>query len=126
MKAVYTWDSNNLYIPSANKIVPDDYQLSGNETFDKPKDAQGHGLIMPIKRSGGQTGQWVGLTQEEYSKAHPAVPEQPSEDAQAMNQLGLQVATVMGQIKDLNKAVNELGLQFAKSQTDTKTENGGK
>lgn len=125
MKAVYTWDSNNLYIPSANKIVPDDYQLSGNETFDEPKDAQGHGLIMPIKRSGGQTGQWVGLTQEEYSKAHPAVPEQPSEDAQAMNELGLQVATVMGQIKELNKAVNELGLQFAQSQTDNKAENGG-
>lgn len=125
MKAVYTWDSNNLYIPSANKVVPNDYQLAGNETFDEPKDAQGHGLLMPIKRSGGQTGQWVGLTQEEYAEAHPAVPEKPSEGAQAMNELGLQVASVMGQIKELNKAVNELGLQFAKSQSDNKTENGG-
>lgn len=123
MKAVYSWDSNGFYIPSANRPVPDDYELSGNETFDAPIDANGHGLLMPIKR---QSGQWIGATQEEYNKAHPAVPEQPSEDAQAMNQLGLQVATVMGQIKDLNKAVNELGLQFAKSQTDTKTENGGK
>ena len=42
-----------------------------------------------------------------------------------MNELGLQVASVMGQIKELNKAVNELGLQFAKSQSENKTENGG-
>ena len=53
MKAVYTWDGNNLYIPTANKTVPDDYQLAGNETFDEPpKDANGYGLLMPIKRQG--------------------------------------------------------------------------
>lgn len=122
MKSVYSWDGNDLYIPSANKVVPDDYQLAGNETFDAPIDASGHGLLMPIKRQGGQTGQWVGLTQEEYQKAHPTVPVQPSESAQAVNELGLQVATVMSQIKKLNTAVNELGLQFAKAQQSA---NGG-
>ncbi len=122
MKAVYSWDSNGFYIPSANKVVPDDYKLAGNETFDDTKDAQGHGLLMPIKRVNGQ---WGGATEEEYQEAHPAVPEKPSEGAQAMNELGLQVASVMGQIRELNKAVNELGLQFAKSQSENKTENGG-
>lgn len=122
MKSVYSWDSNNLYIPSANKVVPDDYQLAGNETFDDTKDAQGHGLLMPIKRVNNQ---WVGATQEEYQEAHPAVPEKPSEGAQAMNELGLQVANLMGQVKELSTSVNELGLQFAKSQSGNKTEKGG-
>lgn len=125
MKAVYTWDGNNLYIPSVNKVVPDDYQLSANETFDEPIGDDGHGLLMPIKRSGGQTGEWVGLTQEEYAETHPAVPTKPSESAQAMNELGLQVATLMGQMKELSNSMNELGLQFAKSQANGKTENGG-
>lgn len=123
MKAVYSWDGNDNYIPSANKVVADDYQLQGNETFDAPIDANGHGLLMPIKRQGGR--QWVGATQEEYQEAHPAVPEQPSEGAQAMNELGLQVANLMGQVKELSTSVNELGLQFAKSQSGNKTENGG-
>lgn len=122
MKSVYSWDSNNLYIPSANKVVPDDYQLAGNETFDDTKDAQGHGLLMPIKRVNNQ---WVGATQEEYQEAHPAVPEKPSEGAQAMDELGLQVANLMGQVKELSTSVNELGLQFAKSQSGNKTEKGG-
>lgn len=122
MKSVYAWDGNNLYIPTANKVVSDDYQLQGNETFDAPVDGNGHGLLMPIKR---QNGQWLGATQEEYQEAHPAVPDQPSESAQAMNELGLQVATLMGQMKELSNSVNELGLQFAKSQSENKTENGG-
>ena len=122
MKAVYSWDGNNLYIPSANNVVPDDYQLQGNETFEAPIDNDGRGLLMPIKHT---VNGWVGATQEEYQEAHPAVPEQPSEGAQAMNELGLQVATLMGQMKELSNSVNELGLQFAKSQSGNKTENGG-
>lgn len=131
MKSVYMWDSNNAYIPSGNKVVPDDYQLAGNETFDAPVDNQGRGLIMPIKR---QNGEWVGATQAEYDQTHQAAPVQPTEGAQAINTLGLQVANLVGQVQALSKSMNELGLQVTKQQISAKTatpsapttENGGK
>lgn len=123
MKAVYTWDGNNLYIPTANKTVPDDYQLAGNETFDEPpKDANGYGLLMPIKRQGSQ---WIGATQEEYQAAHPAVPVKPSESVQAMNSLGMQVAELTKENQQLKQSVNALGLQLARVTMSKKNENGG-
>lgn len=122
MKAVYTWDDNNLYIPTANKTVPDDYQLAGNETFDKPEDANGHGLRMPIKR---MNSQWIGATLQEYQAAHPAVPVKPSESVQAMNSLGIQVAELTKQNQQLKQSVNALGLQLAQVTMSKKNENGG-
>ena len=37
MKAVYRYDEDFNFIPSATKIVDDDYQLSVSETFTQPK-----------------------------------------------------------------------------------------
>ena len=98
MKSVYSWDGNGLYIPSANKVVPDDYQLQGNETFDDTKDANGHGLRMPIKRVNGR---WVGATEEEFQAAHPATPQAPDDTTRALMGLSQQVM-------ELSKKVDEL------------------
>lgn len=100
MKAVYTWDANNLYIPTANKVVPDDYTLGAQETFEEPKDAQGHGLLMPIKRTANG---WVGASQEEYQAAHPAEQPKPSETTVALTGLSAQVMALSKRVDELEK-----------------------
>lgn len=96
-KAVWSWDGDKVLIPGA-KIVNDDYKLAGNETFEEPLDADGRGLLMPIKRVNGQ---WRGATQEEYEAAHPAQPVTPSATAQAIQALGLQVMALSAKVDAL-------------------------
>lgn len=49
----------------------------------------------------------------------------PSESAQAMNTLGLQVASLTAENNQLKQSVNQLGLQVAKLAATSKKENGG-
>lgn len=49
----------------------------------------------------------------------------PSESAQAMNTLGLQVASLTAENKQLKQSVNQLGLQLAQVTMKDKKENGG-
>ncbi|WCT60173.1 hypothetical protein [Limosilactobacillus portuensis] len=49
----------------------------------------------------------------------------PSESAQAMNTLGLQVASLTAENKQLKQSINQLGLQLAQLTMKDKKENGG-
>lgn len=54
MKAVYRYDDDFGFVPSATKIVDDDYVLQVNETFTQPK----HGLYKA--KYDPQSDDWVG------------------------------------------------------------------
>lgn len=132
-KKVYGWDSNNVF--NFFDIVPDDYQLPANQTFDDPtvvKDGV-RVLNQPTKRVAGA---WQQPTEEEHNawleanqKLYPqqkVKPTQPSVQDKALNALGLQLAQVQKTQATQAKAINALGLQFAAEKSkDTKTENGG-
>ena len=68
---------------------------------------------------------WVGISQEEWEAKHPQQPAQPTQGAQAMNVLGLQVAQLTAENAQLKKSVNTLGLQVAQAIANDKKENGG-
>ena len=88
-------DNDNTVIPNSTTVpVPDD--IWGDKTWD------------------GQA--WQGMTKEEYLKANPPKPMQsqgPSQESQAMNALGLQVAKLQKQNEQLSQSINLLGLQIA-------------
>ena len=88
-------DNDNTVIPNSTTVpVPDD--MWGDKTWD------------------GQS--WHGMTKEEYLKANPPKPMQsqgPSQESQAMNALGLQVAKLQKQNEQLSQSINLLGLQIA-------------
>lgn len=68
---------------------------------------------------------WVGISQEEWEAKQPQQPAQPTAGAQAMNALGLQVASLMAENNQLKQSVNTLGLQVAKGIATNNKENGG-
>ncbi|WP_461241218.1 hypothetical protein [Paucilactobacillus sp. N302-9] len=93
-KVVYTYDDNNHF--TGTKLVADDYEVNGNETFVAVPDGQ----YQPSTWNGTT---WVGTPQEEweanqkaeqeaYLKTHPELAPQPSADQQALAQLALTVA----------------------------------
>ena len=88
-------DNDNTVIPNSTTVpVPDD--IWGDKTWD------------------GQA--WHGMTKEEYLKANPPKPMQsqgPSQESQAMNALGLQVAKLQKQNEQLSQSINLLGLPIA-------------
>ena len=88
-------DNDNTVIPNSTTVpVPDD--IWGDKIWD------------------GQA--WHGMTKEEYLKANPPKPMQsqgPSQESQAMNALGLQVAKLQKQNEQLSQSINLLGLQIA-------------
>lgn len=122
MKAVYRADAvNHIFVSS--DLVPDDYVLKANESFDNPS-----GLQLPQKLT--STG-WVAATDEEHKAYLEAQqkkflaenpqftqPSQPADDKgdQALNLLGQQLAKVEAQQATLTKSVNALGQMVAKAQ----------
>ena len=93
-KAVYMYDDNNQF--TNTKLVEDDYQISGNETFIAVPDGQ----YQPSKFTGTK---WVGNDQDTwqaaqdaqtaaYLKAHPELAPKPSVTDQGLAALALTVA----------------------------------
>jgi hypothetical protein len=75
---------------------------------------------------------WVGgYTNEEFAQqVQQAVAQQrsniqPDSSQQAMNTLGLQMAQLTAENKQLKQSVNQLGLQLAQVTMKDKKENGG-
>ncbi len=82
-----------------------------------------NGLFEPCFDETGK--KWVGISQEEWEAKYPQQPAQPTAGDQAMNVLGLRVAQLTADSKELKKSVNELGLQVAQAIANDKKENGG-
>lgn len=138
MKAVYRADAvNHIFVSS--DLVPDDYVLKVNETFENPS-----GKVTPAKLSGTT---WLDATSEEHQEyldqmqkdflaQHPeaAQPAEPDKGDQAVNLLGQQIAKVQQQQATMAQSINALGQLVAKAQgtttasqaqgttTDTKTQ----
>lgn len=94
-KAVYMYDGNKQF--TSTKLVDDDYELSGNETFIKVPDGQ----YQPSTFNGTT---WIGNDKETwqaaqdaqtaaYLKAHPELAPQPTATDQQLAALALTVAT---------------------------------
>lgn len=123
MKAVYRADAANHIFVSSD-LVPDDYVLKANETFENPSGKQ-----TPAKLSGTT---WLDATQEEhdaylaqmqaeYLRQHPEVsqPAEPDKGEQALNLLGQQFAQMQAAQATLTKSVNALG-QLVATQMQAK------
>lgn len=127
MKAVYRADAQSHTFVSSD-LVPDDYVLKANETFENPS-----GKVTPAKLSGTT---WLDATSEEHQEyldqmqkdflaQHPEAsqPAEPDKGDQALNLLGQQqaksqatVATLEKKVDTLTQAVGILGQQFAQAQ----------
>lgn len=98
-KIVYNFNGKDDF---AIAEVSDDYTLQANETFDDPGN-----VLLPVTFTGGKI---VGATMEAheaYQAENTTVPDganTPSAEMQAINALGLQVATLMA-----DKAANTTG-----------------
>lgn len=74
--------------------------------------------------TGGYTRDEFQTMYDEGAKEH-AASLTPSTQDQAMNSLGLQVATLIKENTELKKSINTLGLQVAKATTTGAKEQGG-
>ncbi|QER67568.1 hypothetical protein [Paucilactobacillus nenjiangensis] len=103
-KAVYMYDDNNQF--TSTKLVEDDYQISGNETFIAVPDGQ----YQPSKFTGTE---WVGTDKEVYDaeqeklyqaylKEHPELAPTVSGEMLAINALGMQVAQIQAKLTTTN------------------------
>ena len=123
MKAVYRADAANHIFVSSD-LVPDDYVLKANETFENPS-----GKTTPAKLSGTT---WLDATPEEhqaymdemqqdYLRQHPEAsqPAEPDKSDQAVNLLGQQIAKMQQQQATMMKSINALGQLVAKAQGAT-------
>lgn len=123
MKAVYRADAANHIFVSSD-LVPDDYVLKANETFENPS-----GKTTPAKLSGAT---WLDATPEEhqaymdamqqdYLRQHPEAsqPAEPDKGDQAVNLLGQQIAKMQQQQATMMKSINALGQLVAKAQGAT-------
>ena len=123
MKGVYCADARTHIFVSSD-LVPDDYVLKANETFENPSGKQ-----TPAKLSGTT---WLDATQEEhdayltqmqaeYLRQHPEVsqPAEPDKGEQALNLLGQQFAQMQAAQATLTKSVNALG-QLVATQMQAK------
>lgn len=119
MKGVYRADARTHIFVSSD-LVPDDYVLKANETFENPSGKQ-----TPAKLSGTT---WLDATQEEhdaylaqmqaeYLRQHPEVSQpEPDKGEQALNLLGQQFAQMQAAQATLTQSVNALGQLVAKAQ----------
>lgn len=113
MKGIYKADPTTHVFVSSD-VVADDYQLQANESFENPS-----GKVMPAKLVNGA---WVDATPEEaaaYQKEQaakypaPIAPSGPSQDAQAVNALGLQLAQIKANQAAMTTAMDALGMTVA-------------
>lgn len=123
MKAVYRADAaTHIFISS--DLVPDDYVLKVNETFENPSGKQS-----PAKLSGTT---WLDATPEEHQEyldqmqkdflaQHPEAsqPAEPDKGDQAVNLLGQQIAKMQQQQMTMAQSINALGQLVAKAQGTT-------
>lgn len=123
MKAVYRADAvKHIFVSS--DLVPDDYVLKANETFENPS-----GKVTPAKLSGTT---WLDATSEEHQEyldqmqkgflaQHPeaAQPTQSDEGNQAVNLLGQQITKMQQQQATMAQSINALGQLVAKAQGTT-------
>lgn len=122
MKAIYYADTTTSLFKGSN-VVADDYALKANETFEDPS-----GKKEPAKLVNGS---WVDATAEEHQQyikdqvKTDNATQQLSGVNQAMNKLGLQVASLTAENKQLKQSVNQLGLHLAQLTMKDKKENGG-
>lgn len=111
-------EKNNEYKQSV--LIPEGQVLASNQTFTKPKD----GLYWPIRFN---STEWIGVTKEEFEKAHQARVVPVSQSTLALNALGQQFAqakaesdkqdqTVNTKIDQLTQSINLLGQMIAKKQ----------
>lgn len=123
MKAVYRADAANHIFVSSD-LVPDDYVLKANETFENPS-----GKTTPAKLSGAT---WLDATPEEhqaymdemqqdYLRQHPEAsqPAEPDKSDQAVNLLGQQIAKMQQQQATMAQSINALRQLVAKAQSAT-------
>lgn len=138
MKGVYRANATSHIFVSSD-LVPDDYVLKANETFENPS-----GKVTPAKLSGTT---WLDATPEEHQEyldqmqkdflaQHPEAsqPAEPDKGDQAVNLLGQQVTKMQQQQMAMAQSINALGQLVAKAQgtapasqaqgttTDTKTQ----
>lgn len=117
MKAVYRADAVSHAFVSSD-LVPDDYALKANETFENPS-----GKVAPAKLQGAG---WVDATseeheaylkqqEEEFLAQYPTQAPQPDRGDQALNLLGQQIAKMQQQQTTLMQSVNALGQMVAKA-----------
>lgn len=89
-KTVYRFDGKDEF---SIGIVADDYTLQANETFDEPGN-----VLLPVSFAGGKIIGATAEAHEAYQATTAVVPDDadtPSAEMQAINALGLQVATLM-------------------------------
>ena len=123
MKAVYRADAVSHAFVSSD-LVPDDYVLQANETFENPSDK-----VTPAKLSGAT---WLDATPEEHQEyldqmqkdfltQHPEAsqPAEPDKGDQAVNLLGQQIAKMQQQQATMAQSINALGQLVAKAQGAT-------
>ncbi|NMV61378.1 hypothetical protein [Limosilactobacillus reuteri] len=129
MKGIYYADPTSHQFTYSD-IVPDDYTLKENETFENPT-----GKLEPAKLVNGS---WIDATQEEhqayldamqqdYLRQHPEAsqPAEPDKGDQAVNLLGQQITKIQQQQTTMMQSINTLGQLLAKAQgttTDTKAQ----
>ena len=118
-KAVYMYDDNNQF--TNTKLVEDDYQISGNETFIAVPDGQ----YQPSKFTGTK---WVGTDQAvwqaaqdakqaELLKEHPELAPKQSVTDQELAALALTVATNKMQQDQTNAQLLLAGAQQTTKET---------
>ena len=123
MKGIYYADPTSHQFTYSD-IVPDDYTLKENETFENPT-----GKLEPAKLVNGS---WIDATQEEhqayldamqqdYLRQHPEAsqPAEPDKSDQAVNLLGQQIAKMQQQQATMAQSINALGQLVAKAQSAT-------
>ena len=82
-----------------------------------------NGLYDPYFDEQAQT--WKSITKEEWEAKYPQKPVVPSQADKVMNDLGLQMAQLAAENKQLKQSINQLGLQLAQLTMKDKKENGG-
>lgn len=117
MKQVYFYRADGYY--DHMDVIKDDDQVPANATTLVPE-----GLYPKFDGT-----KWNPITREEFDRINPptrqATPQQSTQADQAMNAIGLQVAQLTAENKQLKQSVNTLGLQVAKAISADNKENGG-
>lgn len=117
MKQVYFYGADGYY--DHMDVIKDDEQVPANATTLVPE-----GLHPKFDGT-----KWNPITREEFDRINPptrqATPQQPAQADQATNAIGLQIAQLTAENKQLKQSINTLGLQVAKAISADNKENGG-
>lgn len=127
-KKVYGWGADNVF--NFYDVVPDDYQLQANQTFDDPTvEKDGVRVVnQPVKRvavgwqqpTDEEHNAWIEANQKQYPQPQQQ-PQGPSVQDKALNALGLQMAQIQKTQATQAQALNALGLQIAADKKNNAT-----